>query len=84
MAGGHFLGGGSQNGRKMAGQMAGQLKFGDFLYARPFARPFFGHFGTPPPQKMAAGHVEGRFSAIFGSGPVSHAVAGQPSRKVIS
>ena len=30
---------------------------------------------------MAAGHFAGHFSAIFGSGPVSHSVAGQPSRK---
>ena len=73
---------GSQNGRKVAGQIAGQLKFGDFLPIRPFgnARPFFGHFGTPPPpREMAAGHFVGHFSAIFGSGPVSHSVAGQPS-----
>ena len=29
---------------------------------------------------MAAGHFAGYFSAIFGFGPVSHSVAGQPSR----
>ena len=30
-----------------AGQMAGRLKFGDFLPVRPV----FGHFGNPPPPK---------------------------------
>ena len=29
---------------------------------------------------MAAGHFAGHFSAVFGFGPVSHSVAGQPSR----
>ena len=70
-AGSHFSGV-FQNGRKMAGQIAGQLEFGDFLPVRPF----FGHFG-----KMATGHFAGHFSASFGSGPVSHSVAGQPSLK---
>ena len=32
----------TENGRKMAGQ----LKSGDFLHIRPFARPIFGQFGT--------------------------------------
>ena len=31
---------------------------------------------------MAASHFAGHFSAIFGSGPVSHSVAGQPGRNV--
>ena len=60
----------------MAGQMAGQQSFGDFLHIRPFTRPF-----GPRPGEMAVGHFAGRFSATFGSGPVSHSVAGQPSRK---
>ena len=39
----------NQNGRKMAGEMAGQPKFGDVLPFRPFPRPFLGHFlGKPP------------------------------------
>ena len=61
MAGGHFWG--FQNG-----QIAGQLKFGDFLPIRPFARPCFGHLGTPP--NMAAGHF------------VSHSVPRHPSRNI--
>ena len=69
--------GGSQNGRKMAGQP----KNHQILAVRPFSRPFFGHVGTPPPRKMAAGHFAGHFSAIFGSRPVSHSVAGQPILK---
>ena len=73
MAGSQFLGGGFQHGRKMAGQ----LKFGDFLSIRPLAQQFFGHSGTPE----MAGHFAGHFSATFGSGPVCHSVAGQPSRK---
>ena len=60
----------------MAGQMAGQPKFGDFLHARPFARPFFVHFRAPPPKWLPAVSP-----AIFGSGPVSHSVAGQPCRE---
>ena len=54
---------------KMAGKMAGQQKNTKFWLS--------GHFSViwGPPQEMAAGH----FSDIFGSGPVSHSVAGQPS-----
>ena len=32
---------------------------------------------------MAAGHLAAHFSAFFGSWPVSHSVAGQPSRNCV-
>ena len=82
MAGSHFSGGGGggpKTAGKWAGKMAGQPKFGDFWAVRPFSRPFFGHFWDP--EKVAAGHFAGHFPAIFGSGPVFHSVAGQPSPK---
>ena len=46
-----------QNGRKMAGQIAGQLKFGDFPGHLP------GHFSAilEHPRIMAAGHFAGHF-----------------------
>ena len=63
--------GGSQTGRKVAGQMAGQLNIGKFLPIRPL----FGHFRTLPFQgrQLCRRH----FSAIFGSRLLSHSVAGQ-------
>ena len=68
-------GGGPKKAQKIAGQIAGHAQNHQILAVRPF----FGHFGTP--QKMAAGHFAGHFSAIFGSEPVSHSVAGRPGRK---
>ena len=74
MAGGHF-GGGSQNVREMAGR-AGRKSPNSSCPALCLTifRPF-----RITPKKMAAGH----FSAILASGPVSHSVAGQPSRKFL-
>ena len=66
-------GGGFPKWPRSGGQIAGQRKFGDFLPVRPFAWPFFFHFGNPPPPGMAASH----FSAILGFGPGSHSVAGR-------
>ena len=54
--------------------MAGHPIFGQLLAVQPFARLFWA-----PPLSGAAGHFSSHFSAIFGSGPVSHSVAGQPS-----
>ena len=72
---------GRRNGRKMAGQMVGQPKIGQILAVRPSARPFFGHFGTPPPEKWPPAIWPAAISpAIFGYGPISHSVAGQPNR----
>ena len=63
----------------MAGQIAGQLKFGDFLHVRPFARPFFGHFRTPP--KNGCRPFRQPFFGHFWFWAGSHSVAGRPSRK---
>ena len=60
----------SPNGRKMTGEMAGPPKFGDFLPIWPLPghlRPFW-----DPPFSGATSQFAGRFSAILGSGRVSH------------
>ena len=78
MAGSHFWGGVQKWPKN--GRAHGRIcRNHQILVVQPFAR----HFSAilDPPQKMAAGHFPGHFSAIFGFVPVSHSVAGQPSRK---
>ena len=66
-------------GPKMATRSPGKCPDRQEIPEFELASYLSGHFSAilGHPRKMAAGH----FSAIFGSGPVSHSVAGQPSRK---
>ena len=59
-------------------EVAGQAENPQILAGQPLS----GYFSAilEPSREMAAGHLAGHFSAIVGSGPVSHSVAGQPSR----
>ena len=54
------------------------------LAGQLFVRPFFGHFGTPPPPKNGRRPFRRPFLSHFRSGPVSHSVAGQPSRNTMA
>ena len=63
----------------MAGKWTDTPKNHHILAVQPFCRPFSGHFRDPPEKWLPA-----ISPAIFGSGPVSHSVAGQPSLKAIT
>ena len=78
MAGGHFSGGsrnGPKNGRTNGWTAKNRPNFGCPAICPAIFRPF-----RDPPEKWPPAISPAISPAIFGSGPVSHSVAGQPSR----
>ena len=81
MAVGHFSGGGGpEMAEKWSDKWLDSQNLADFWLSSHLSGHFFGHFATPP-EKWPPAISPAISPAILGSGPVSHSVAGQPSRK---